>query len=247
MFYSSHNSKFNNQEAFTIVEVAMVILVMGLAYAFLIPRLPNSQYWREEDMIRRLSETIIFLHRQAVNDGCFYKLEFSLDGKLEGCNSKSCYRVGEIIPEKVDYTESEIDKTSSFKTNLSEKLDSLYTMNTQGGFLTDELSDYKNPSLGDFQNVQEPENFPSLWKPTIFEEETYMQGIRTMRGVFEINDGASERPYIIFSPRGFSEFAVIHIQLSNENNKVTILVNPFTGLTDIYRGDSYKDFEWTYN
>jgi hypothetical protein len=50
-------------------------------------------------------------------------------------------------------------------------------------------------------------------------------------------------PYIMFSPRGFSEFAVVHITLPT-NETITILVNPFTGITKVLRAD--KDFTWTY-
>ena len=78
--------------------------------------------------------------------------------------------------------------------------------------------------------------------------------VRTMRGVINPPDSGMQnsrpddpnRPgmaYIRFSPRGFSEFSVIHLKLANEKD-VTILVNPFTGEADIIRG--YKDYEWTY-
>jgi hypothetical protein len=62
-----------------------------------------------------------------------------------------------------------------------------------------------------------------------------------MRGLKPASEGGTA--YMLFSPRGFSEFSVIHIVLSN-GAPVTILVNPFTGGTEIYR--EYKDFKWTY-
>ena len=49
--------------------------------------------------------------------------------------------------------------------------------------------------------------------------------------------------YILFSPRGFSEFAILHLS-STTRDPVTILINPFTGLTETFR--EYRDYEWTY-
>lgn len=51
------------------------------------------------------------------------------------------------------------------------------------------------------------------------------------------------KAYIHFSPRGFSEFAVIHFHLYNDD-PVTLVDNPFTGLVTVYPG--FRDFEWTY-
>lgn len=218
------------ERAFTLLEVVMVILVLGVAYALLVPRLPSVQYWREEAMIRRLSETISFLHRQAINDGVYYRLEFDLDGTLEGCEDQQCYRIGEIVAEGEDT--SAINKVANFDV----------------GFLSLELAAFLNPSLGEYQNIEAPRNFPSLKDPVILERDTKIVGIRTMRGDFSVGASKnSERPYVIFSPRGFSEFAVIHLQLSAEDNKATILINPFTGITDIYREPQFRDFEWTYS
>jgi hypothetical protein len=83
-----------------------------------------------------------------------------------------------------------------------------------------------------------PPLFPSLAKPVPFPEGVTLTDVRTMRGM-----KTEGTPYVHFSPRGFSEFCVIHLRLQN-GSELTILVNPFTGLTEIYR--EYKDFEWTY-
>ena len=53
-----------------------------------------------------------------------------------------------------------------------------------------------------------------------------------------------ESMQIIFSPKGFVDFSVIHLY-NDRGGEYTILVNPFTGFTEQY--NEYKDFEWTYN
>ena len=78
--------------------------------------------------------------------------------------------------------------------------------------------------------------------------------VKTMRGLVKLPQGGEQastgndpnRPglaYIRFSPRGFSEFAVIHLRTA-AGKEITILINPFTGEAQIIR--EYKDFEWTY-
>ena len=215
---------------FTLIELMVVMMVLGLVYALVLPRLPNVRYWREEAMLRKLSETITSLHFQAVNDGVFYRMEFDLRGDLDKCRKTPCYRVGQIVAEQEDTSILEKETT---------------TAGNSAGLLSLELAAFLNPSTGEYQNMIVPENFPSLAEPVQLEPETFIAEIKTMRGMQTADD--SDRPYIMFSPRGFSEFAVIHLQMSNEDNKVTLLVNPFTGLTEIYRGPKFKDFEWTYS
>jgi hypothetical protein len=65
--------------------------------------------------------------------------------------------------------------------------------------------------------------------------------VMTPRGKSETGD-KRENPFLIFSPRGSSEFGVIHLALG-PGKPVTILVNPWTGMAEVYR--EYKEFEWT--
>jgi hypothetical protein len=65
--------------------------------------------------------------------------------------------------------------------------------------------------------------------------------VLTPRGKVSAGD-KRESPYLIFSPRGTSEFGVIHLDIGPDD-PVTILVNPWTGLAETYR--EYKEFKWT--
>ena len=210
----SEKSTSRSDRGFTLLELIVVVLIIGVASTLMALRLGTFTFWEHEGFIRKLSETIAFLHHHAVVDQTFYRMEFNFEDRS--------YTVGAIRVE---------DDSTSELIDLASEL----------GILSVELAAFMSPSLGKTQSVIPPPSFPSLAEPVVAPRGVSFQDIRTMRGRQEPGDGV--RPYIMFSPRGFSEFSVIHIRLTGEA-VVTILVNPFTGNTEILR--EYKDFEWTY-
>lgn len=117
--------------------------------------------------------------------------------------------------------------------------DVVEALSSSVGTISLELTALLNPSIGEADSLVPPPSFPSLATPEPLPYGMVFKSIKTMRGS-EDDTGIA---YITFSPRGFSEFAVIHLEQST-GAPVTFLVNPFTGLVDIYR--EYKDFEWAY-
>jgi prepilin-type N-terminal cleavage/methylation domain-containing protein len=206
-----------SRRGFTLIELLMVVAIIGIVMSLVGLRMGTFTFWREEGFIRRLSETIIFLHHQAVVDQEFYRIDFDFE--------RNQYQVGTLITEGQDNTAL---------SNLA---------SSEGiGNLSLEIAAFKSPSIGTSQTLVPPASMPSLAEPIPLPEDAVFEDVRTMRGLQNKNlDG--QGAYVLFSPRGFSEFAVIHLRLKG-GRPVTILVNPFTGLTDIYR--EYKDFEWTY-
>ena len=208
-------ARLRRSRAFTLIELVVVLLLLGVAFAVVAVRTGSFSYWREEGFIRQLSETIVFLHHQAITDQAFYRLEFDFDAKL--------YTVGVIRPDA----------------DISEDLKALAA---DAGTLTLELATFLSPAIGRSHTVIPPPNVPSLAEPVEIPEEINFTDVRTMRGKKSAAEGG--KSYILFSPRGFSEFSVLHFQTSNGGD-TTLLVNPFTGNTTLYR--EYRDFEWTYN
>jgi hypothetical protein len=176
-------------------------------------------FWRQEAFLRRLSETIVFLHHRAVADQAFYRLDFS-------------FKPGELHAYKVGVLRAE------------ELVDERFTgLASQAGILSVELAAFLHPSLGKTQTLIPPPKFPSLAEPVEFPPDVVVEDVRTMRGVHTPGEGGTA--YVLFSPRGFSEFCIVHLKLARDKEaQVTILVNPFTGNTEIYR--KYKDFEWVW-
>jgi len=203
-----------NHRGFTLIELVLVLLIMGIIMGLVVVRTGTFSYWQDEGFLRKLSETITFLHHQAVADQAFYRLDFDLDD--------NSYTIG-VLREDEYYDE--------YLTELA----------LDAGNLSLELSAFLNPSIGSTQTLIPPPSFPSLADPTFFPSGVTLENIRTVRG--QLSDTRGGSAYLMFSPRGFSDFAVIHLRLS-KGAEVTILVNPYTGNTNIYR--EYLDFEWSY-
>lgn len=200
--------------AFTLIELVVVIAILGIVMTVVGIRLGVFSYWNEETFIRRLSETMVFLHHQAIADQSFYQLEFDFE--------KNTYRIGVLRAD------------DDLNTDLQDIAE-------DAGVITLELAAYLNPSVGQDFTLIPPPGFPSLAEPFKFPPDMFIERLRTVRGITERGEGSVD--YIRFSPRGFSEFAVIHLGIGGSGQR-TILVNPFTGDTEIFQG--FKDFEWTY-
>jgi prepilin-type N-terminal cleavage/methylation domain-containing protein len=200
------------QRGFTLVELVLVILIIGLSMGLVSVRLGVLDFWREQTALRKLSETIVLLNTQAVMDQAFYRLEFDLQ--------KNEYRVGVMRPEDT------------------------ITANANGVNLPPlalELAALLSPAIASGSTMIPPPSIPSLAQPTKLPGKLVFLDVVTPRGKSAQGD-SRENPYLMFSPRGFSEFGVIHLS-SGGNSAVTILSNPWTGVAETYR--EYKDFEWT--
>jgi len=203
------------QTGLTLIEVVIVLLIIGLVTALVSVNLGTFSYWKEQGFIRRLRETLEFLHHQAVVDQSFYRIEFDLE--------RNTYRIGVVRPED-DPNSTELAQTTA-----------------GSGLLTLELAAFLNPSPGGITTMIPPPSFPSMAQPVQLPADVIFDDIVSMRGKDLPSDGVT--PYVLFSPRGFSEFGVIHMKLSN-GAQVTLLINPFTGLVETHNG--YKEFQWTY-
>jgi prepilin-type N-terminal cleavage/methylation domain-containing protein len=200
--------------AFTLIELVVVIAILAIVIAVAGLRFGAFDVWKEENTLRQLSETLVFLNQQAVIDQEFYRIEFDLENGL--------YRVG------VMRSDNAVQDVS--------------LITGGGGYLSDELAAFLSPSLDYETTMIPPPSFPSLAEPVKLPGGMRFVDVRTPRGMLRADQKTDEIPYLMFSPRGFSEFGVIHAVMGDER-PVTVFVNPWTGIAEVFR--EYKDFEWT--
>ena len=206
---------------FTLIELCIVLAIVATMFYIVRLNPTLSGYWREEGFLRRLSQTLTFLHYQAVSDQAFYQVEFSF-----GDRGPDSFKVGVLKPEGDDANEA------------------VKQISSGAGALSLELAQMLHPALGEGQTFIPPPNMPSLGEKVEFPATIRLRSIRTMRG--KESDGRPIKEYALFSPRGFSEFLVLNLEI-DRGEKVTMLVNPFTGETEVYRGEAeFRDFQWTY-
>ena len=220
--------KLRHQVGFTLLEILLVITLMVVIVAVLVrPEVGSFRYWEQEGEIKKISELVTFLYYQALSDGENYRLEFNLH------ENPQSYTVGQLAP----------DGLAADPLEQEEREEPAPTYDS-GTLIAQEIDHFLHPKSTRFTTMVPPQNLPSFAEPMQLPIGMEITDIRTMRGDYNTSS-EEDRPFILFSPRGFVEFAVIHIRLERSSDaEVTLLINPFTGVVDIHR--EYKQFEWSY-
>jgi len=173
------------QRGFTVAELALVIVIIGMAFGLVATRLGVVDAWRENAAFRKLVDSIVFINNQAMMDQVYYRMEFDLE--------KRQYRIGVMRPE------------STVTENLSgANLPPLQL----------ELANILSPAINGDQTMIPPPSLPSLAEPVQLPGEMYFEDIVTPRGKSALGD-RRENPFLLFSPRNASEFGVIHLTLGS--------------------------------
>jgi prepilin-type N-terminal cleavage/methylation domain-containing protein len=72
-------SRAARDRGFTLVEVGLVILILGIVFGLVVPRFQDRSHAELVSHIRRLAVTFRFLRHQAILDGRTYRLVYNLD------------------------------------------------------------------------------------------------------------------------------------------------------------------------
>lgn len=203
---------------FTIIELLLVIAIVALTLGLVSVRLGAIDFWREQTSLRKLQETIALLNTQAILDQQVYRLEFDLKG--------NSFRAGVMRPDDAGLSGSSSGLQSAINLDILEV----------------QLALLLSPESSSGATMIPPPNMPSLAEPNTLGGRYVLLDVVTAEGKFSRDDDEAPNPAIRFSPRGASDFGVIHISTGGDS-AITILANPWTGLAEIHPG--YKDFEWT--
>lgn len=66
---------------FTLIELAVTLLVIGIVTAALLPRLPDPGAWRLKSAARKLAATITYVYGRSVATQLTYRLTLDIDGR----------------------------------------------------------------------------------------------------------------------------------------------------------------------
>ena len=149
----SYFNEARTEKGFTIAELVLVIIIIGLAVGLLSTRLGVVDAWRENAAFKKLSDTVVFINNQAVMDQVYYRMEFDLE--------KRQYRIGVMRPD---------DTIASNPSGVN--LPPLQL----------ELANLLSPSAKGDVTMIPPPSLPSLAEPVQLPGEMYFEDIVTPRG-----------------------------------------------------------------
>jgi prepilin-type N-terminal cleavage/methylation domain-containing protein len=201
---------------FTLIELVIVIVVIGVALTALAVRTGSVAVYQQRGFLRDLKGTLEHLHYQAIADRSYYGLEVNFKNQS--------FRAGVLQSDQLQYEDEEFARRTA-----------------QLGIVSTELNSFLNPSLGSDYSLIPPPTLEALFDERTAPEGLELRALRTTRGIFSPEN--DESALILFSPRGFSEFAAITIKLRSGLIQ-TWRVNPFTGRVDVYEGE--RDFDFSF-
>mgnify|MGYP001275834510 CR=1 FL=1 len=80
MTQTSTAGRLNNQSGFTLIELALVVVILGLLAGLSLPMLSSLEPNRLNSTARRLAGTVKYLYNEAVMSGTEHRLIFDLAG-----------------------------------------------------------------------------------------------------------------------------------------------------------------------
>lgn len=223
-----------NERAFTLIEVALVIVLLVMMSAFLVSKFDALTTWRQRSSLRKFVNTWEFLYQQAQARGESYRLILDFD--------RNTYFVRREVP--VARSQQSVDHLSNLRLEseqrrINEKqdekllsLDEEYAEEDarQGDALENLFYSmlFRDPQASFRLGV--PLEFPSMKNDVALADglrfrDAMLGGERQDRGQASIR----------FTARGVTELAVLHFLVGNQT--MTAFVNPATGRVSLEAGD----------
>lgn len=238
-----HRSRSRDpQQGLTFIELLLVVLII-VVFSFMGTRgLGNLSGWKQEGELRAFINTWQFLYSQAVNRGEGYRLLLDLDNRSYSVLRE--FKVRSPTIRQVDHLEglrieSERQRRKERNAERRENLEQLAQEEDsyQSGNLEALFYDFLFTDLSGETQLSPPLEFPSLAEPVVFGENIIIRDVKLADRTVESGEVA-----IRFSPRGASDFAVVHLQVNQEI--FTAFMNPSSGELVLERGD--LDYNWIF-
>ena len=206
-------------------------------------RLDPIILWKQKEDIRKFAHTWEFLFHHAISRGETFRLVIDMD-KDSYYVLREVRKREDIEVENVDYLENlrtrkEKERRAAEDEELLEVEEEVRVdEERRTGDLTTQFFEMAFADPYGAIQLARPSELKSLAKPKELTDGLSFQDMRV-----EENETDSGRAFIRLSPRGSSQFAVVHFLVEEEAN-FTVMMNPSTGKVSIKEG--YEDFKWTY-
>lgn len=230
---------------FTLIEMIMVILLLGVISGIAAVRLESVGMWKKKDDLRSFAATWETLFNEAVATQYGFQLVIDLEDQsyyglqeLPNRSDSSAVQVDYLENLRIKSQQERLEKEKLEKSK--EELETQLTKITEFENGALEQQYYAAVFADPFQaaSTSPPLDFPSL------AEKNYLTSGLRIKDVKVMNEKIEEGSAIIrFSPQGSSTFAVVHFELEEGETNFTLIMNPSTGRVTTLPG--YVDYEWS--
>ncbi len=235
------DESYGNSAGFTLVEIAVVVLLFGIMALLVLQRTNSIGSWREEQGLRKFLNTWQFVFSEAIARGEGYRLVVDLD--------RQQYWVLREVPEsgtvarQVDYLRNLRAKSEQERRDRAEhenlpSIEEEFSEADKTDSKSLEVLYYDTAYRDPYGSVRlgRPLNAPSLADPI-----ELPSGIRIRDIKLQSETHTSGQVAIRFQSQGAADFALVHLQRENGEIESAIL-NPSTGNLMLQRGDI--DYDW---
>lgn len=227
-------SRFSS--GFTLIELVLVIVIIGLISAVMATRFDSIQVWRVESDIRRFADLWGFLYSEAFARGDSYRLVMDLNRQV--------YYVRREVPVEENEVR-QVDYLANFRTKGERERRAKKEQEDMVGSLQEEFEkeDRRLAAPLDvlfyqtvFSDPQAPQRLTvPLEFPSLAEEKSLPDGLVLRDVVVNGETSNNGQVYLQLSPSGSSEIAAIHFEAGE--NVFTVSMDPATGRVTIDEGD----------
>lgn len=234
-----------NQKGFTLLELILVIALVAIISTLAASRVDSIIGWKHNRDVRRFISLWQFLNAESISRRETYRLYIDLD--------KNVYYVKREIPIQrnpaeiiqVDYLSNLRTKGEKERRAKEKQEDSERNLKEQfqaedirrKSTIEDQFYQFYYNDVSADANLGTPLEFPSLADKKELTEGLVFKDVKLRDEVFD-----SGLVFIRFSARGFSDFAVVHMEL-NEESEMTILMDPSSGKVALKNGREDFDME----
>jgi len=188
----------------TLVEILVALSIVASLTVFIVSRLGDT----EASNLRRTSAQLVRMIKQsyiqAATSSVYYRITFDLSEEPQQFLPSSSYTPYYIV--KTD------DEIEAIRLKNEERLDEDEAVSSSVG-------------TGDFAELED-----DLVEITYVPENIKIMDIQTESQEAPVTEGAVQ---LYFFPKGYTEFAVIHLSTESETGFMTLIVSPLTGEVEV--------------